>query len=201
MLILDHLVVSAETVAAGQSHCEAVLGQPMQTGGEHQLFQTHNALIGMGDIYLEAISRMPDAKVLERKRWYDLDRFSGAPRLTNWACRTDDLDGALEVLGAGYGAPVAVTRGSLAWRMAVPASGILPFDNCAPALLQWDTPPPTAGFVDRGCRLASLTVQHPDAGDLARDLSGVFSDPRVTYAEGPAALIARIDTPGGQVTL
>ena len=134
----DHIAVAAETLAKATSHAEASLGVALQPGGEHAVFHTHNTLLGLEDgLYLEAIAINPDAPRPERPRWFDLDRFFGPARLTNWICACDDLDATLAALPEGFGEPVALQRGDLRWRMAVPQSGILPFDNCAPALIEW----------------------------------------------------------------
>ena len=111
---LDHIAVAGETLAEATAHVEAALGVPMQPGGEHAVFHTHNTLMGLADgLYLEAISVNPAAPVPERPRWFDLDRFAGPARLTNWICRCDDLDATLAALPDGFGAPVELQRGDL----------------------------------------------------------------------------------------
>ena len=139
-MLLDHLAVSGATLAEATAHVEDALGVRMQPGGEHDVFHTHNTLLGLEDgLYFEAIAVNPAAPDPDRPRWFDLDRFSGPARLTNWICRSDDLTGELAAVPMDLGAPVALQRGDLRWSMAVPASGRLPFDNCAPALIQWQT--------------------------------------------------------------
>ena len=56
---------------------------------------THNRLLGLGDLYLEVIAADPSAPRPAWPRWFDLDRFTGAPRLTNWICACDDLEAAV----------------------------------------------------------------------------------------------------------
>ncbi|MEL7133528.1 MAG: VOC family protein, partial [Pseudomonadota bacterium] len=119
-MIFDHLVVGATDLDAARAHVEDALGVAMQPGGAHAVFQTHNALLGLEDgIYIEAIAPNPAVPAPTRPRWYDLDRFSGAARLSNWACAIADMDTSLKDMPAGVGAPVAVSRGTLSWRMAV----------------------------------------------------------------------------------
>jgi hypothetical protein len=85
--------------------------------------------------------------------------------------------------------------------MAVPEDGVLPFDGCFPALIEWEGPAhPAPRLADRGCRLHRLRVRHPRAAAVAAGLAGL-TDPRLAVETGPAALIAEIDTPGGRVTL
>lgn len=202
MLQLDHLAVAGSTLPAAQSHVEAALGVPLAEGGQHAHFATHNALLGLEDaLYLEVISVDPNAPAPGWPRWFDLDRFEGAPRLTNWICRADDLEAAAARFEEA-GQPVALTRGDLKWRMAVPASGILPFDNLFPALMQWDvddTPPKR--LAPSGVRLTRLEVQHPWIKALASMLEPVLSDPRIVFQEGPAKLSAEFETPDGTARL
>ena len=120
VMILDHLVVGATTLAAAQAQVEQSLGMAMQPGGAHAVFHTHNALLGLNDgIYLEAIAPNPDAPTPTRSRWYDLDRFKGPARLSNWAAAVSEMDAALATMPSGCGVPVAVSRGTLSWSMAV----------------------------------------------------------------------------------
>lgn len=198
MIEFDHIAVAGETLAEATSHVETSLGVRMQAGGEHAVFHTHNTLLGLGDgLYLEAIATNPAAPSPDRPRWFDLDRFEGAPRLTNWICRCDDLEATLAVLPDGFGAPVDLARGDLRWRMAVPQSGILPFDNCAPALIEWQTDVhPATRLAPSGVTLTMLEVRHPEAGALREILSPLLEDPRICFVAGTAALRATFDAPG-----
>ena len=175
------------------------MGVPLQKGGEHDVFFTHNTLLGLEDgLYFEAIAINPEAPEPTRPRWFDLDRFTGASRLTNWICRCDDLDAALRALPASFGTPVDLQRGDLRWRMAVPQSGILPFDNCVPALIEWDGDAHPAARLDpSGCRLTELTVQHPYAKALADLLVPLMNDARVQFKPGDPGLSASFETQGG----
>lgn len=202
-LELDHIAVAGETLQQATDHVAHSLDVAMQTGGEHAVFHTHNTLSGLGDgLYLEAIAINPDAPDPDRARWFDLDHFSGAARLTNWICRCDDLDAALEVLPQGFGRPVYIERGDLRWRMAVPESGVLPYDNCAPALMEWlGDLRPLHRLRPGDSRLKGLEVRHPKAFDMAAMLAPHLRDPRVTFTEGHPGLSARFKTPSGYRTL
>lgn len=200
MLELDHIAVAGETLDVATEAVETALGVGLRPGGRHDVFFTHNRLLGLADgLYLEAIAIDPDAPAPARPRWFDLDRFSGTARLTNWICRSDDLDADLAHLGAGAGAPVALSRGDLRWRMAVPADGRLPFDNCHPALIQWDCDQhPAALLPASGCALRRLMVAHPEAAELRARLAPLLDEAsRVEFEPGPPGLMAEIDTPHG----
>ena len=196
---LDHVAVSGEDLAAAAAHVEGALGVALAPGGQHAVFHTHNRLLGLADgLYLEAIAVDQQAPAPDRPRWFDLDRFAGPPRLTNWICRCDDLDATLSALPGGFGRPVALQRGDLRWRMAVPATGVLPFDNCAPALIEWQTDThPASRLPASGCRLTALSVRHPEAAALAQLLRPHIADPRLSFEAGAPALVARVETPDG----
>ena len=195
----DHIAISGNTLAEAVDHVEASLGVRLQAGGAHAVFHTHNMLLGLEDgLYLEAIAINPSAPKPDRARWFDLDRFEGAARLTNWICRCDDLEAALEGLGEDFGRPVDLQRGDLRWRMAVPQSGILPFANKAPALIEWQTDVhPAAKLTPSGVRLRRLTLCHPDAKMLAARMGGALVDDRIRFEQGTSAISAAFDTPSG----
>lgn len=198
-LEFDHVAVAGETLEVARAHVETSLGLEMKNGGQHAVFHTHNAVMGLSDgLYLEAISVDPSAPAPSRPRWFDLDRFEGRPRLTNWICRTDDIEAAVERFEEA-GLPVALQRGEMRWRMAVPASGILPFDNLFPALIQWDVDvTPAALLPASGATLRTLTVSHPWAKALEAMLAPVLEDARIVFDEGPASLSATFATPHGE---
>lgn len=197
----DHLVVAARTLDEGAAYVEAVLGLKLVPGGQHALMGTHNLLLGMGESdYLEVIAIDPEAQNPDWPRWYSLDRFGGAPKLTNWACRTDDLEAALEAAPPGTGTPVDLARGDLTWAMGIPPSGDLPFDNMTPALLEWAPggPHPCQRLPDSGARLVRLDVFHPMADRLTGAFPALRNLAQVDIRTGPEPrLIATIATPFG----
>lgn len=201
-MILDHLVVGATTLAEAQAHIEDSLGVAMQPGGQHAVFHTHNTLMGLEDgLYLEAIAPDPDAPAPVRPRWYDLDRFTGSARLSNWAAAVTDMESALTQMPEGCGAPVDVARGELRWRMAVSDAGTTPFDTLWPSLIEWPKGVHPAGrLIPTGVRLKRFTLTHPDA-ELAILLARHVSDPRINVETGPVAMQAEFDTPHGPRSL
>lgn len=202
MLALDHIAVSAASLDEGAAFVEMVLGVPLAGGGKHPHMGTHNRLLSLGDLYLEVIAVDPAAPMPAHPRWFDLDHFAGPPRLTNWICRTDDLDAALAAAPPGSGTATELARGDYRWRFAVPPTGKLPFDNRFPALIQWQGDlHPARALRDHGIRLTGLAITHPDATALRGALKGM-ADPRVAVEQGPyPALRATFDTPQGQRVL
>ena len=196
---LDHIAIAAERLAEGVETVRAALNVPLEPGGRHARFGTENALLGLGDLYLEVIAPEPGPWP-GPPRWFGMDGFSGAPRLANWICAVPDLDAALATAPPEAGRAVDLARGDLTWRMAVPDDGSLPFGGGFPSLMQWGPGGhPAARLAERGCRLLRLTVRHPRADWLAAQTP--LDDPRVVFETGEIALSAQIDTPQGTVTL
>lgn len=199
---LDHIAVSAATLEEGAAHVEAALGVALLPGGQHPYMATHNRLLGLGpEDYLEVIAADPALPPPAHPRWFRLDEFGGAPRLTNWICRVPDLDAALAVAPGGAGRPVALTRGDFRWRMGVPDDGRLPHEDCFPALIEWQGGlKPQDRLADSGCRLARLEVIHPEALAIRAMLG--LTDRRVLFiAEDAPRLRAIFDTPHGRRAL
>ncbi|MEQ9693815.1 VOC family protein [Shimia sp. SDUM112013] len=193
----DHLAVAGETLEAAVAHVEDALGVKMGPGGHHAHFGTYNRLLGLGDgLYLEAIAIDPKAPALAYPRWFDLDRFAGAPRISNWICRVHDMQAALHDLPDGAGDPVALQRGDLRWLMAVPATGILPCDGAFPAVIEWQVADiPGQSLPPSGCRLTRFEIAHPKADWLRRVVP--LGDPRVVFVEGAHEMRATFETPHG----
>ncbi len=201
-VLLDHLAVSGESRDAARAHIEDALGLAMQDGGEHARFATHNHLMGMEDgLYLEAISINPNVPNPDRARWFNLDNFSGSPRLTNWICAVPDMSAAL-TQWQDAGEAISLERGDLRWQMAVPESGILPFDGVFPPLIQWHGAlHPKQMLASSGASLKQLTVVHQNAQELA-DTLGQISGASVRFEKANTpALIAEFNTPHGLRTL
>lgn len=199
MLRFDHLAVSALDLTEGVAAVEQALGVALAGGGQHPYMATHNRLLGVGDLYLEVIAADPVQMAPAWPRWFDLDNFQGAPRLTNWVACCDSISAAVAASPAEVGIPVALQRGEYRWQMAVPADGKLPFDGCFPALIEWaGTLHPARALPDRGVRLQRLEIAHPQAQALNAALAAVFEDARVVIVPGAAtAMRATFATPHG----
>ena len=88
MLKLAHIVISAESLLVGQEFIEDKLGIKADPGREHPVFGTHNKLISFCDTYLEIIAVSLELVPERVPRWFNLDNFTGEPRITNWVCST-----------------------------------------------------------------------------------------------------------------
>ncbi len=202
MFTFDHIAIAAENLAEGVEYLEDSLGVTMAPGGEHVLMGTHNRLLGLLDgLYLEVIAINPDAPDPGRPRWFDLDNFRGAPRITNWILRCDDLAASLGTLPIRAGEPVALSRGDLRWQMAVPRDGKLPYDNMAPALIEWEGDAhPANRLPASGLRMTGFDIQHPEAGAL-KTLFGTTLGPALKFSTGDARFTAHFETLQGPRSL
>lgn len=200
---LDHLVITAIDLPVGVAALERALGVRVAPGGQHAAMGTHNRLLSLGpDLYLEVIAVDPDAPAPLHPRWFDLDRRDGPPRLTHWVCACPDIDAALANAPEGTGTPMDLSRGDLRWRMAVPPTGVLPWDDIAPALIEWQgAAHPAQLLPDRGVRLRGLTVSHPGMDRLRPDWPALSRLAQVTLTTGTRQLVALFDTPDGPRTL
>jgi hypothetical protein len=204
MLTIDHIAVSTLALETGAREVEAALGLPLAPGGQHAAMGTWNRLLSLGaEEYLEVIAIEPGAPGPSGPRWFDLDRFTGATRATTWICRTPDLDAALRAAPEGAGVPLALRRGDLSWRMAVPATGLLPFGGLFPALIEWHgAAHPAPRLPDHGARLSRLRLHTPEAGALRDALAPLVADARIEIVEAQVPRMeAIIATPHGDVAL
>ena len=73
---IDHLTVTAPSLAAGSAFVQEVLGVAPQAGGEHPRMGTHNLLLRLGDsLFLEVIAANPQVPAPDRPRWFGLDQL------------------------------------------------------------------------------------------------------------------------------
>jgi len=206
---LDHIAITAPSLAVGVDYVRQALGVTPQVGGEHPRMGTHNYFLKLGEkVYLEIISVNPAAPRPHRPRWFQLDApDSNRPtRLATWIARTDDIHAAVAASPVSLGNVEPMSRGQLNWLITIPKDGSLPLQGIAPTLIQW--PPethPTSTLQDSGCFLIRLEGFHPQAERVSRVLQsigfeGEFSVSPLRRGEAPY-LVAHIQTPAGPCQL
>lgn len=168
-LAFDHLVIAAARLGEGIDLVEDKLGVRLPLGGKHAVMNTHNAVMRLGDgLYLEVIAIDPEAPPPARPRWFGLDearlqqRLSAlGPCLIAWVARSDNLACSLKASALDLGQALPMSRGTLAWTIAVRSDGALAMGGLLPTLIQW--PPgvhPTAQRMpDLGVRFGGLTLR------------------------------------------
>lgn len=202
---LDHIAVTAHSLAMGVEYVRRTLGVTPQVGGEHPRMGTHNYFLKLGEkIYLEVISINPNAPSPDRPRWFQLDEPDGnqAVRLATWIARTDDIQAAVSASPVLLGNIEPMSRGHVNWHITIPTDGSLPLGGVAPTLIQWQEIHPADTLQDVGCSLIRLEGFHPEADMVSAVLEaigfhGQFSVSPLAPGEQPY-LVAHVRTPAGQ---
>jgi len=226
---IDHLVVVASSLDVGVQWCEATLGITPSAGGEHEKYGTHNRLFKIATpqyplAYFEIIAINPEAvipKRLQVTRWFDMDdpvlqkTVAQEPRLVHFVSSTEDIKAARHswrTQGIERGQIVHASRksskGMLHWQITVREDGERLFNGCLPTLIQWGKPDatdplrlhPRNSLPRSGVTLQSLTLHHPSSAKLQTALDGVGLT-GVEVVDGPANLVATLQTPKGLVQL
>ncbi|HKW13655.1 MAG TPA: VOC family protein [Candidatus Krumholzibacteria bacterium] len=152
---IDHLVVTAPSLAEGADYIRAELGVEMHPGGEHRHMGTHNLLLKLDDVtYLEVLAINPEAPRPRGPRWFGLDGVV-KPGLAAWVARVDDIHAAVAAAPGEFGEVMQMGRGTLTWLIALRIVA----DSSSPALIQWlSGPHPASKLPDSGCTLVDLTT-------------------------------------------
>ena len=203
---LDHLVVVALTLATGAEFVTRALGVEPQAGGAHPTMGSHNLVLRLGArSYLEVIAIDPTASNPGRPRWFALDQLSGddSPRLATWVARTSSLDATADRIPPYLGTIETMTRGSLQWRITIPADGGLAHGGLIPSLIEWPSAAhPAATMRESGCSLSAFEAFHPAPEFLRKEfarfgLNDVLTLSALQTGTRPY-LVAHIDTPSGR---
>jgi len=199
---IDHLTVTAPSLAVGADFVRKALGVSPQTGGEHPRMGTHNLLLRLGDtLFLEVIAANPSADQAARPRWFALDTLNpqSAATLATWVVRTDDIYAKVSAASKTLGNIEPMSRGLLDWLITIPADGSLPLDGIAPTLIEWHSEEhPARKLDDQGLSLVKLELCHPEPGRIAKLLRSLVVEAPVSILAAPVSrLVAHIQTPRG----
>lgn len=199
---IDHLTVTAPTLAAGATFVREALGVAPQAGGEHPRMGTHNLLLRLGDaLFLEVIAPNPEAPLPGRPRWFALDTLTpdSPASLGTWVASTADIRSTASASTEELGLVEPMSRGQRNWMITIPADGSIALDGVAPALIEWDDRPhPAAGLPDLGLSLSRLEIFHPDPARVAALLASIALEDVVECRHGDKPrLVAHIHTPQG----
>ncbi|MCU6499170.1 VOC family protein [Rugamonas sp. A1-17] len=199
---IDHITVTAPTLAAGAAFVVKTLGATPQPGGEHPRMGTHNLLLRLGDaLFLEIIAPNPNAPSPGRPRWFALDQLApdAPPSLSTWVARTGDIRATAAASSEDLGLVEPMSRGQRNWLITIPADGSIALDGAAPALIEWDDHPhPATGLRNQGLSLARLDIFHPDPRRAAALLASIGLEGAVACQQGDRPqLVAHINTPQG----
>lgn len=206
MTVVDHLVVAVPDLAAAVGAVESATGVRPEFGGAHEGLGTHNALLSLGDCYLELIAADPAQPDAPRPRPFDVERFT-APTLVTFAVRPGPGSSIERVVararrdGHDPGDPIEMHRvrpdgERLDWRLTMPpATGV----NLVPFLIDWGTTTSPAESAPSGATLAEFEIRGPD--DTVRAaLAALAVDAPVVDRTTPG-LFARLVGPAGSMEL
>ena len=203
--LLDHLTITAPSLAAGAEFVRKALGVSPQMGGEHPRMATHKLLLRLGETsFLEIIASNPAAPSPERPRWFGLDQLAptALPRLATWVVRTPDITQTNDAASEPLGKIEPMSRGELNWLITIPPDGSLPLEGIAPTLIEWQTAShPAQRLPDEKLSLVKLELFHHNPERIDRLLKSLPVDANITVnhlsAPGEPHLIAHINTPQG----
>jgi len=210
MLELDHVVIAALDLDAGEAWLRARLGTSLAPGGQHVGWGTHNRLLRLdAGVYLELIAPDRSQPEPDAPRPFGLDdpavraRLARSPALVHWLVRSTDPDTDLAALRYDPGPPRPMTRGALRWRITLRDDRAPPGGGLLPTVIAWDVPAdqhPAARLPEAGVRLRALSVAGP--AEVLALRPEVASPVPIDWSRADApALSLRLRAPAGDVTL
>jgi len=200
---LDHLLWAYRDLDAAVKTLQAATGVRATFGGRHPELGTHNALAHLGDqVFLEVLAPDPtlEAGTLARRLAALTD-----PVLLMWAARVKSAAAvAAKAEDEGYQAVIVpghrphpngdVVRWTNVFVSGHGAGTMVPF------FIEWHTAPHPADDAARGLTLEAFSIETPEPESLRAVLAAL--DVKVSVRRGHAdRLVARLDTPRGQVVL
>ena len=200
---VDHVIVGVSDLARGMDQIEQLTGVRPVIGGAHPGGGTQNALLSLGDSYLEILAPNPAERVASPEV-AEL-RHLTKPTTIGWAASTSDeqmLRSALASQGFKLTASDPGLRrkpdGSvLSWA----TFGFANFDHpLAPFFIIWANPAQHPSRTSPGgCELKSIHIEDP-AADLGRAVKGLGVNVAVTKARRTRMTVSLI-CPKGNVRL
>jgi len=216
MAVIDHLVYAVADLAAAIDWFEEATGVRPAVGGSHDGMGTHNALVSLGECYLELIApdpAQPDPPSSGLPRPFGIDDVlaPGGPgaSLVGFAVRPadgetiDDIGDLMFDAGTDPGPVVDMSRLSpagdrLAWRLTFPSEATVPF------LIDWgDTPRPNV-TQPGGLELDDFAIVHPRPFDVLGIVVALGLDITVTAPDSnddSPGLRATVSADGGELDL
>ena len=199
---IDHFMYAVASLDDGIEWAAETFGVAPAYGGEHVGLGTRNALLSLGDTYLEIIAPDP-AQDLDGNLGQRFAALS-AGGLVTWAVQGSLLEiaSSLKAVGVDTAGPNRTERKTaegelLVWELLFPygtAHGArMPF------FIDWLECAHPSDTNPQGGDFRSLTITDPDADALQGILSSIGLD--VAVEAGEPALRIEIDTASGPVTL
>ncbi len=206
-VVLDHLVLAVPNLAESIDWFEKESGVRPVIGGAHEGRGTHNALVSLGDSYLELIAPDPDQPEPPQPRPFGVSDVS-TPTLVTFAVRPDKggtIDSVIRSArekGWDPGDPLAMSRlqpdgTRLEWQLTFP---VAEFDGAVPFLIDWGDTQNPSETTPQGLLVNDLLVHHPNTDDTGAAYRAIGL--AVPLLERPVASIrASLSTPNGSLML
>ncbi|MFN3257543.1 MAG: VOC family protein [Ilumatobacter sp.] len=206
MAVIDHLVYFVPRLDTAIDWFDDELGVRPSIGGSHPGMGTHNALVSLGDCYLELLAPDPEQPEPSAARPFGIDELS-EPRLVTFAVRPSQVESlgdvaeAMRRVGHDPGPATTMSRRTpagveLQWTLTLPT---LAADGFVPFLIDWGTTPNPATSAPGGVRLFDLmgTTPHHEFANAVLDAIGL--EEMATHGTG--GLSAILDGAIGTVPL
>ena len=202
MATIDHFMYAVPTLEAGIRWAATRFDAEPAYGGVHVGMGTRNALLSLGDCYLEIIAPDP-AQPLTGNLGERFAQLSDGGLVT-WAAQgvLAEIAQTLAAHGVETTGPARTERRTatgdlLVWELLFPKGSS--FGPRMPFFIDWLACPHPSATSPLGGRFAGLTITTPDAGALKRVLTSLDVDVEVNA--GAAGLRVQIDTGKGPETL
>jgi len=202
---IDHLVYTAPSLEEGMNHIEKLLGMRPSIGGKHYNWGTHNALLSIGNAYLEIVAPCPELEHPERGLWLN-HFFQKPPQLATWALQTNTIN-ELRTQAIAQGIDLGEIQSGqrekpdgtmLKWQLTDPyallQNGTLPF------LINWQNSTHPSETAPKAGELKSLTIKHPHPDLINKQLEALEIDIEVIKSQR-IALEANIETTNSLIIL
>ncbi len=208
--VVDHLVYGVTNLDEYIDWFETKTGVRPAIGGAHEGLGTHNALVSLGECYLELIAPDPNQPDPGRPRAFGLDTLT-EPRLITFAVRPTGDQSILEAADAARttgwdpGEVLDVSRlqpngERIAWKLTFPPDPEAAHNGAVPFLIDWGEAANPATTTPTGCVLDDLMVATPAAADVSAIYRALGL--AVPVMERPTArLSAALSTPNGPLLL
>jgi hypothetical protein len=181
---LDHLAVTAASLAQGRGRDGIPLGVPLEPGGRHARFGTHNRLLSLGPgEYLES---SPRARQRSQKVPAGSPSTTPRPRAPHLDRPRPDLAAGPRPAPPEAGEALDLSRGPFAWSVSVPPDGALPWGGAFPHLIQWRAAATPARTLPRPRRPPPPRSRSATPRPAPQTLLADFQDPRVTVIPADA---------------
>lgn len=197
---IDHFMYAVADLDDGFAWAEEAFGVAPIAGGSHEGLGTRNALLSVGEVYLEIIAPDP-AQSVESQMVTGMAALT-AGGLVTWAAQGDLIatKGLLEEAGISSAGPVETRRrtadgGLLVWDLLFPRDGGFGM----PFFIDWRDCPHPATTTPVGGELRSFGISTPDAAELAPVLGGLGLS--VDVSEGEPEMTVVIEGAKGPVVL